>query len=234
MFIRFRQGQHRLQVSIVETRRVDGKVRHEHVAGLGSIEMPSTVAARFAFWRGVHERFGRLGNRVDGETRGRLLGAIHERVPMVTPDEQRMWQRENLEADEKFWDDLHDMHAGTVEGTKGLIANAERQIDGSQAELAKAAAGRDAAKAALDRLDRREDVAGGLGKRMTSQDLIKIMRAAGWTAKDFRNAARLVEIDRLGGSNEVTAEVVKRHRSSELAASRAVLRRRRRGAEGFE
>jgi hypothetical protein len=29
---------HRLQVSIVETRRADGKIHHEHVASLGSIE----------------------------------------------------------------------------------------------------------------------------------------------------------------------------------------------------
>jgi hypothetical protein len=41
MFVRFRQGSHRLQVSLVETRRVTGsktrQVKQEHVAGLGSI-----------------------------------------------------------------------------------------------------------------------------------------------------------------------------------------------------
>jgi hypothetical protein len=41
MFTRFRQAGHRLQVSLVETRRADGRVRHEHVASLGSIRDPA-------------------------------------------------------------------------------------------------------------------------------------------------------------------------------------------------
>src|SRR5499426_3010843 len=40
----------------VETRRVGGKVRHEHVAGLGSIETPPSVDARLAFWVRLHQR----------------------------------------------------------------------------------------------------------------------------------------------------------------------------------
>ena len=38
MFVRFRQTAYRLQVSLVETRRAEGKVKHEHVASLGSIK----------------------------------------------------------------------------------------------------------------------------------------------------------------------------------------------------
>jgi hypothetical protein len=34
MFIRFRETPHRLQLSLVETRWVDGKVRHEHFPSL--------------------------------------------------------------------------------------------------------------------------------------------------------------------------------------------------------
>jgi hypothetical protein len=48
MFTRFRQTRHRLQVSLVETRRLNGKVRHEHVASLGSIETPPSVPERIA------------------------------------------------------------------------------------------------------------------------------------------------------------------------------------------
>jgi hypothetical protein len=135
MFIRFRSHVRRLQVSIVETRRADGRVRHEHVAGLGSIEVPLTVAGRLAFWKAAHERFARLGNRIDGETRGRLMGVVHERIPMVTPEEQQALQRANLEADEKFLADLHDLHAGTVEDTKGLATKVERNIAKGQAEI---------------------------------------------------------------------------------------------------
>jgi hypothetical protein len=49
---------------------------------------------------------------------------------MVTPDEQRALQRENFEADEKFWTDLHDLHAGTVEDKKGLAAKVGHEIEG--------------------------------------------------------------------------------------------------------
>jgi hypothetical protein len=34
MFVRYRQTQSRLQASLVETRRINGKVRHEHIASL--------------------------------------------------------------------------------------------------------------------------------------------------------------------------------------------------------
>jgi hypothetical protein len=92
MFVRFRQtryrqrdGGHRLQVSIVETHRVDGRVRHEHMASLGSIETPPSVADRIAFWQRVHDRFGKLSNRIDPATQGKLRGDIHARIPMVTP-----------------------------------------------------------------------------------------------------------------------------------------------------
>jgi hypothetical protein len=44
MFVRFRQSAQRQQPSIVETRRVAGKVRHEHVASLGSIRPTPSIA----------------------------------------------------------------------------------------------------------------------------------------------------------------------------------------------
>jgi hypothetical protein len=66
---------------------------------LGSIEMPPSVAARIEFWRGLHERLDQLSNRFDAETRGKVMGAVHARVPMVTPDEQRALQLENAKGD---------------------------------------------------------------------------------------------------------------------------------------
>ena len=53
----------RLQLSLIETRRCDGKVRHEHIASLGS-----SVAERIAFWTRLHERLAKLANRVDAAT----------------------------------------------------------------------------------------------------------------------------------------------------------------------
>src|SRR5499433_2064921 len=89
MLVHFRETPYGLAMSLVETRRENGKVRHEHVASLGSIETPLSVAARIEFWRELHERLAQLSNRLDAETRGKVMGAVHARVPMVTPDEQR-------------------------------------------------------------------------------------------------------------------------------------------------
>ena len=72
-------------MSLVENRRENGRICHEHVANLGSIETPPSVAARIEFWRGLHERLAQLSNRLDAETRGKVMVAVHARVPMVTP-----------------------------------------------------------------------------------------------------------------------------------------------------
>src|SRR5262245_66155761 len=88
MLVHFRETPYGLAMSLVETRRENGKVRHEHVVSLGSIETPPSVAARIEFWRGLHERLAQLSNRLDAETRGKVMVAVPARVPMVTPD----WQ----------------------------------------------------------------------------------------------------------------------------------------------
>ena len=89
MFVHFRETPYGLAMSLVETGRENGKVRHEHVASLGSIETPPSVAARIEFWRDLHERLAQLSHRLDAERRGKVMVAVHARVPMVTPEEQR-------------------------------------------------------------------------------------------------------------------------------------------------
>jgi hypothetical protein len=92
MFVRFRQVGRRLKVSLVETRRTEGKVRHEHIAGLGSVVIPFDIPERIAFWRKLHERLARLANRIGSETQGKILGQVHGRIPMPTVDEMRALQ----------------------------------------------------------------------------------------------------------------------------------------------
>ena len=60
MFIRFRSDGARLYVSLVRTRRVEGKVRQEYLASLGSITVSPSVADRIAFWARLHERLAKL------------------------------------------------------------------------------------------------------------------------------------------------------------------------------
>jgi hypothetical protein len=89
MLARFRQTATGLQCSLVETRRVDGKVLHELVANLGSVPKSPSVADRIAFWRRVYETLAELANRIDAETHGKIISAVHSRIPLVTPNEQR-------------------------------------------------------------------------------------------------------------------------------------------------
>jgi hypothetical protein len=78
-----------LQCSLVDTRGIDGTVRYEHVASLGSVPASPSVAHRLAFWRRFYEQLAELANRIDAETQGKIISAVHSRIPIVTPDEQR-------------------------------------------------------------------------------------------------------------------------------------------------
>src|SRR5262249_57959445 len=77
MFVHLRETPYGLTMSLVENRRENGRICHEHVANLGSIETPPSVAARIEFWRGLHERLAQLSNRLDAETRGKVMVAVH-------------------------------------------------------------------------------------------------------------------------------------------------------------
>ena len=195
MFVRFRQTAYRLQVSLVETRRIEGKVKHEHVASLGSIPDPPSTAERLAFWQKLHERLARLSNRVDA---AKVLGEVHERIPMVTPGEQRALQLYNAKADEKFWGFLHEANADEAKGNKLLAADAERKALAAQVRATDAAGKVAAAQERLAKIERGEDVQGGLGKSMTIEDVVQAMRDAGWTDADFQHCRDLNTLDGWG------------------------------------
>ena len=89
---------------------------------------------RLEFWQRLHERLGRLGNRVDAADLGKVMAAVHERVPIVTPDEQRELRLKTAEEEARRAQSFHDMHAEAVTGQKGLIAHA--QVSVSQGEAA--------------------------------------------------------------------------------------------------
>jgi hypothetical protein len=154
MFVRFRQqASNRLSVSIVHSQRVGGRLKHDHIAALGPVEMPPSVADRITFWQRVNERLTKLSNRIDATAQAKIRGAIHQRIPMPTTDGQRALQRENFEAEERLWDGMHSMHADNVERLKTLAATIEKQIADGQTAMAKTAEARDAAKEKRARLD---------------------------------------------------------------------------------
>ena len=218
MFVRFRLTPTRFQVSLVETRRVDGRVRHEHVASLGSIAMPARVADRIQFWSRLHERLGKLSNRVTDI--GKVLGDVHARIPMVTPDEQRALQLENAEADQQFWGALSDLHQDMADSHGNLAAPAERAAANNRGAAETATKNAADAKERVERIKRGENVTGGLGKAQTYEDF---ERALG--KKVVRRARATNTLHKLGALGELKDEIEKRTGRARDTATRAVMRR---------
>jgi hypothetical protein len=183
MYVRFRRQGNRLQASLVQGRRAAGKVHAEHIGALGSVDVEVSVRERVTFWAKVHGRLAALGNRVGAAEHPKIFDALHARIPMVTPDEQRAVQEESFKDDERFWDAMHDLNAASVEEQKGLIASAETKLKGHERAAADAGEKLETAKDRLQRLQRGESVPGGLGKRL---DLPAIIKAAGITPSMLR------------------------------------------------
>jgi hypothetical protein len=135
----------------MHNRRVAGKMHSEHIAGLGTVDAGVSVRERLAFWAELPARLARLGNRVGFEDHAKIYRALHARIPMVTPDEQRAVQEENAKDDERFWDAFRDLSASTAEEHKGLVKSAEAKIAEHAAKAAQAAEHAAAAKERLQR-----------------------------------------------------------------------------------
>ena len=105
---------YRLKVTLLANTRIDGKVRQELVATLGSIDamlldyffqdIPPDVAAglrckdwrrhslsvRTAFWQDVLDRMSKIGdNRLSADERKAIRRAIHQVVPWVMAGERK-------------------------------------------------------------------------------------------------------------------------------------------------
>jgi hypothetical protein len=194
MFVRFRQSDRRLQTSLAETRRQHGKVRHEHVAGLGSVPIAPSPADRLAFWTKLHQRLDALSNRVDAKERGAILTAIHARIPMPTLADQHAVQLERAQADARFWKTLAEMHADDIEGNKGLLASTQRAIAEREPLAADTAAKAQAAKDRLALVEQGEAVA-GIPAPMTRADLLTI---SGMTEAQLQHCQRVAGIAAAG------------------------------------
>ena len=167
---------------------------HEHVAG--------SIADRVAFWGALHQRLGKLSNRFSHETHGKLIGQIHARIPMPTVDEQRQLQKENAEADEQLWSTLHDMNASTAADHKGIGSHGTADHCRQRSAAKDAAAKADQARERLAKIERGEDVQGGLGKPMTYEQAERMLLDIGLTKGDIRHMQRTTvlhgELERLG------------------------------------
>jgi hypothetical protein len=116
------------------------------------------------------------------------------------------------------------MHAGTVEDHKLLATTAAKAIAEGEASVAKVESSARAAQDRVERIERGEDVA-GFGKRMTPEDLEAILKAAGFTNRDFRQMRRLAEIPEEIFSTLLRDEVMKRYDVANNASINAIWRK---------
>jgi hypothetical protein len=169
----------------------------------------------------------RLGNRVGPDDQAKVYAALHARIPMVTPHEQRAIQEANAEGDEQFWDAMRDIGASSVEEYKALIARAETKIAEHAAGAAEAGERAQAAKDRLERIRRGESVPGDLGKPFDAE---RALKAAGFTERDLRRMrllASLTEAEMKQASAKTCAEVVgAADRAAEREARRIIRARR--------
>jgi len=83
MFVRFRQTKSSLQVSLVATTRVNGKVQHEHIGGLGAVPIEPDAFDRLEGGASAsrHRRNGRSdqgGKQREARARGIPASAARE------------------------------------------------------------------------------------------------------------------------------------------------------------
>jgi hypothetical protein len=217
MFVRFRATRTRLQLSLITTRRVEGRVRHEHVASLGSVRAPATAIDRLEFWQQLHERLGRLNNRIDAETFGKVMTAVHERIPMVTQDEQRELKIQTAEEDARFAQSLHDMHEETVDGHRDIGVRSQAAIADGEAQMGDLAKVAERANQTAEKLRRGEDVPSKIKRPMTRKEF---MAAIGWNEADVRHSNVLIELERSGLTKQAIQAV-----SIDQKHTRAVFRK---------
>lgn len=191
MFVRFRRQANRLQASLIETRRAGEKIVAEHIGALGSVDAAVSVRERLAFWSKIPARLAKLGNRVSHDEHPKLYAALHARIPMVTPEEQRAIQEENATDDERFWNALHDLNASDIEDQKQLIARAEAKIAAQKPLAVQAAEKAEAAKSRLEKIRRGEAVAGGLGKRL---DVDVMLKASGFSTRQMKRMQMMASL----------------------------------------
>jgi len=104
MFVRFRQQPNKLQVSLVKSNWNGGKLKQEHIAGLGSVPLEPTVPDRARFWKKLFEKLSALSNRIDQEMHGKILDSISKRIPVVTEEELRAYLLEYYDHEKVFWE----------------------------------------------------------------------------------------------------------------------------------
>ncbi len=141
-----------MKVYLTENRRVDGKVKQETVAFLGSINATwldsfwygidekhlekircpdwqrRAIRARVNFWNGAAKRMQKLANRLGPDAK-RLRMAVHARIPWPMETERFNLEIMDAEAEAEFWHGFYD-------GSKRQIESLDRSIEHAREQKA--------------------------------------------------------------------------------------------------
>jgi hypothetical protein len=157
---------YRLLVALIENRRVNGKVKQEQIADLGSIDgymLPgfypdgppvdeqwhrASVEARRQFWRVLlDDVLPRLANRISAEDRDKIVTSIWKRIPMPTGDDGRASDLYDWKHIASSWQELNRQTNESIKTYVQMrdkinreIAGLRRDADRETANLAKAQA----------------------------------------------------------------------------------------------
>jgi hypothetical protein len=222
MHVRARLQYRRIQISLVDTHRVDGKVQQEHIASLGSVPPDMSPADRLAFWTQAHPRLARLGNRID---LAKIMGELHAKVPMVVAGDPGLLagRIEIAEHNAGLWTAVREHTLATVEEKRELVAKLTTEIAEGEKLAAVAAGHIEEDRRKVERLKAGEDV--DVGKPL---DFHAILKAAGCTDADIRHMEVVATISESGFKqyvDESQRETERYHQRSGRALARRILRR---------
>ena len=87
MYARFYRAKRRLIGQLVDSHKIAGQVRAEHIAPLGSVLLPEpfSLSERTKFWEALKGRLwvvvDRIGDRFTDEVRAKVLAGLDRRIP---------------------------------------------------------------------------------------------------------------------------------------------------------
>jgi hypothetical protein len=125
----------------------------------GSVPASPRVADRITLWRRVYETPAELSNRIDAETQGKIISAVHFRIPIVTPDEQRATR-------------VRSLPRGPQKASRNDEVD-ERLT--SEAEVGKAAEHAEIGKEPIRQAERGKNVESGLARPKTVEEFRTIL-----------------------------------------------------------
>lgn len=190
MLVRWRaRSSGRFYGRLVEGRRVGGHVRQVDVTMLGTCVVEPTVVQRREFWKTANAALARLANRLTpGETE-RIIGELHERVPMVSADELHALTIEQADREAAWWGKLAASERDMAGDHDGVAVGAKKRADALRTASQDAQRHADDAKARGDRGRAGEAIS---ESRFTTQ--VEMLKDIGWTKRQILHARAMAKL----------------------------------------